>query len=89
MAQAIENIGGEYENRTRVHGFAIGLHLYFQILINVLSGVKTDVYESVYKVSSLNAVLFVAILGANIKNFMLAKLDYTFIKVRLSLSSNF
>ena len=23
MTQAIENIGGEYENRTRVHGFAI------------------------------------------------------------------
>ena len=61
--------GGEYENRTRVHGFAIGLHLYFHILINVLYGVKIDVYESVYEVFSINAVLFVAIFGANIKNF--------------------
>ena len=61
--------GGEYENRTLLHGFAIGLHLYFNILINVLYRVKIDVYESVYEVISINAVLFVAILGANIKNF--------------------
>ena len=61
--------GDEYENRTRVHGLAIGLHLYFHILINVLYRVKIDVYESVYEVFSINAVLFVAILGANIKIF--------------------
>ena len=65
--------GGEYRNWTGVHGFVIRLHFYFQILINVLNGVKIFVHENVYGVLSINAILFVIIPGTNVKNFKLGR----------------
>ncbi len=65
----IDSIGGEYENRTRLHGFAIKLHYYFNLLINMLSIFRMDVYENVYPVFSFYDVFFVTIFGANIKTF--------------------
>ncbi len=53
MAQVIESIGGEYRNRTGVHGFAIRLHLCLIInyngLISIFDGVNKIVYSVAYR----------------------------------------
>ncbi len=36
MTQVIEKLGGEYEIRTHVHGFAIDMYLIVYIFINIL-----------------------------------------------------
>jgi len=38
IIQAIDFNGGGYRNRTGVHGFAIGQHLFNIIYINILHG---------------------------------------------------
>lgn len=48
-------------------------YIYFQILINLLYGVKIFMYESVYGVLSINVFLFVTIPGSNVKNFKVAR----------------